>query len=156
MARKKLIFTGTWLDVDVLVLNNLSHCQRAMCKGTSGRERLQNIILMTHKKHQNKMWTNEPKCNALATSPPLPPRIFSLFVFRNRLPIDRHHNVIPSTQLVDLKLWLIRENWALFLLKLFSSFLQDCLIDMFLLLLVWTFLCVSQIRIKELQTLQVQ
>ena len=101
MARKKLIFTGTWLDVDVLVLNNLSHCQRAMCKGTSGRERLQNIILMTHKKHQNKMWTNEPKCNDVMTDkrpchlPSPPPRIFSLFVFRNRLPIDCHHNV-PS------------------------------------------------------------
>ena len=70
MAKKKLIFTGTWLDVDVLVLNN-------------------------------KMWTNEPKCNDVMTDkrpchlPCPPPRIFSLFVFRNRLPIDCHHN-IPS------------------------------------------------------------
>ena len=88
MARKKLIFTGTWLDVDVLALNNLSHCQRAMCKGTSGRERLQNIILMTHKKHQNKMWTNEPKCNNVMTdkrpchlpSPPLPSPPYFFFV----------------------------------------------------------------------------
>lgn len=85
MARKKLIFTGTWLDVDVLVLNNLSHYQRAMCKGTSGRERLQNIILMTHKKHQNKMWTNEPKCNALATSPPLPPPYFFFVRFSEQV-----------------------------------------------------------------------
>lgn len=54
MAKKKLIFTGTWLDVDVLVLNN-------------------------------KMWTNEPKCNDVMTDKrpchlPSPPPPYFFFV----------------------------------------------------------------------------